>query len=51
MVTNHGVPAYITEAEVKASNISDILSARYSIDMNNELSSPRAQPPPAKQNA
>ena len=33
----------ITEAEVKASNISDILSARYSIDMNNELSLLRAQ--------
>ena len=34
----------ITEVEVKASNISDILSARYSIDMNNELSRLRAQP-------
>ena len=32
----------ITEA--KANNISDILSARYSIDMNNELSRLRAQP-------
>ena len=34
----------ITEAEVKASNISDIFLARYSIDMNNELSRLRAQP-------
>ena len=34
----------ITEVEVKANNISDILSARYSIDMNNELSRLRAQP-------
>ena len=34
----------ITEAELKANNISDILSARYSIDMNNELSCLRAQP-------
>ena len=34
----------ITEAEVKANNILDILLARYSFDMNNELSRLRAQP-------